>query len=106
MASTASTSMATGFGHQITNCIKFFFTFFFLFTISLIVGVDGPLVYHVLFSGDVTVKMPATPLRVYSLCLQKKNEVLLYFSTPVFLKVDVELFQIFSALLILNSKNL
>jgi len=48
-------------------------------TTSLIVGVDGPLVYHVLFSGDVTVKMPATPLRVYSLCLQKKNEVLIYF---------------------------
>lgn len=44
---------------------------------SLIVGVDGPLVYHVLFSGDVTVKMPATPLRVYSLCLQKKNELLM-----------------------------
>lgn len=40
---------------------------------SIIVGVDGPIVYHVLFSGDVTVKMPTTPLRIYSLCIQKKD---------------------------------
>lgn len=40
---------------------------------SIIVGVDGPFVYHCLFSGDVTVKMPTTPLRVYSICLQKKD---------------------------------
>lgn len=41
---------------------------------SIIVGVDGPFVYHCLFSGDVTIKMPTTPLRVYSLCLQKKDK--------------------------------
>ena len=41
---------------------------------SIIVGVNGPFVYHCLFSGDVTVKMPTTPLRVYNLCLQKKDK--------------------------------
>ena len=41
---------------------------------SIVVGVDGPFVYHVLFSGDVTVKIPTGPLRVYSVSLQKKME--------------------------------
>ncbi|KAK4004686.1 THO complex subunit 6 homolog [Daphnia magna] len=40
---------------------------------SIIVGVDGPFVYHCLFSGDITVKMPTSALRVYSVCLQKKD---------------------------------
>ena len=38
---------------------------------NVIVGVNGPFVYHCLFSGDVSVKMPTTPLRVYSMCVQK-----------------------------------
>ena len=38
---------------------------------SIIVATDGPFVYHTLFSGDVTSKTPTTPLRVYSLALQK-----------------------------------
>jgi len=41
---------------------------------SIVAGVNGPFVYHVLFSGDVTVKMPTSPLRVYSLCLQTKDK--------------------------------
>ncbi|XP_046633975.1 THO complex subunit 6 homolog [Daphnia pulicaria] len=40
---------------------------------NIIVGVDGPFVYQCLFSGDITVKMPTSPLRVYNICLQKKD---------------------------------
>ena len=49
------------------NCISFHED-------SIIAGVSGPFVYHVLFSGDVTVKMPTTPLRVYNICLQKNDK--------------------------------
>ena len=48
------------------NCISFHED-------SIVAGVNGPFVYHVLFSGDVTVKMPTSPLRVYSICLQKND---------------------------------
>jgi len=52
------------------NCISFHED-------SIIAGVSGPFVYHVLFSGDVTVKMPTTPLRVYNICLQKNDKKLM-----------------------------
>ena len=41
---------------------------------SIVVGMNGPFVYHVLFSGDITCKTPTTPLRVYSLALQKGDK--------------------------------
>ena len=41
---------------------------------SIVVGLDGPFVYHCLFSGDVTVKMPTTPLRVYTTCVQTQHK--------------------------------
>lgn len=52
------------------NCISFHED-------SIVAGVNGPFVYHVLFSGDVTVKMPTSPLRVYSICLQKNDRKLM-----------------------------
>ena len=48
---------------------------------SIIVGMDTDCVYHLLFSGDITVQMPTSPLRVYSMAVQKtRNKVCCRFS--------------------------
>jgi len=52
------------------NCISFHED-------SIVAGVNGAFVYHVLFSGDITVKMPTSPLRVYNICLQKNERKLM-----------------------------
>lgn len=41
---------------------------------NIVTGIDGPFVYHCLFSGDVTIKMPTTPLRVYSVSFKKFDD--------------------------------
>ena len=57
------------------NCISFHED-------SIVAGVNGTFVYHVLFSGDITVKMPTSPLRVYNICLQKNERKVIIYLVP------------------------
>jgi hypothetical protein len=47
-----------------------------------------PIIFS-LFSGDITVKMPTTPLRVYSICLQKKDTNKVKYLVKMKLKASV-----------------